>query len=49
MKQKVINALVNSVLGAVVSVITIYLGGHAVDAVAAGGAASGLLGAVKTC
>lgn len=41
MKQKILNALINAVLGAVASMITIYLGGQATEAIVAGGMASG--------
>lgn len=43
MKQKILNALINSLLGAVASLITIYLGGQATDAIITGGATSGTL------
>lgn len=41
MKKKILNALINSVLGAVASLITIYLGGQATEAIVAGGMTSG--------
>lgn len=43
MKRKILNALINSVLGAVASLITIYLGGQTTDAIMTGSATSGTL------
>lgn len=44
MKEKVIKALINGVIGVLTSIATIYLGGSAVETVAASGLVTGASG-----
>lgn len=44
MKEKIINALINGVIGVLTSIATIYLGGSAAETVAASGLVTGVSG-----
>lgn len=44
MKEKIIKALINGVIGVLTSIATIYLGASAAEAVAASGVTTGAVG-----